>query len=57
MIIKENINDYNLKDHSTCKNLAIVLHENLKREEKNSASLLGSVEQLNKIINNLKENK
>ena len=54
MKIKENIHNYNLDDHATCKNLAIELHDQLKKEEKNSAALISCIDQLNELLNGYK---
>jgi hypothetical protein len=54
MKIKENIHNYNLDDHATCKNLAIELHGQLKKEEKNSAALISCIDQLNELLNGYK---
>ena len=54
MEIKKNIHDYNLDDHATCKNLAIELHDQLKKEEKNSAVLISCIDQLNELLKGYK---
>jgi len=54
MKIKENIHNYNLDDHATCKNLAIELHSQLKKQEKNSAALISCIDQLKELLNGYK---
>ena len=54
MKIKENIHNYNLDDHATCKNLAIELHSQSKKDEINSAALISCIDQLKELLNGYK---